>query len=170
MKFFVYMVFGLIFFGCSIKQGAVFLYNPELDFIKKYAGNRYMNGRFTNGKHEEKPPVWEVVKWKLSRNPQRKEKKTDSFRLRGQPLQQQQMEQDFSLIWLGHASFLINVNGVRIITDPCFFNLPTSKRQIPIPIDIDSIKGIDYMLISHDHHDHFQRKSVLPVIKNNPDI
>lgn len=69
-----------------------------------------------------------------------------------------------------HSSFIITLNEVTFITDPSFFDLPAVKREVPIPCDVNILNSIDYLLISHDHRDHFDKKSVNILVKNNPKI
>jgi L-ascorbate metabolism protein UlaG (beta-lactamase superfamily) len=71
---------------------------------------------------------------------------------------------------LGHSSFLIHINGVRLISDPCFFNLLSKKRKVALPCSINDLKPIHYLLISHDHRDHFDTKSVEILVENNPEM
>lgn len=170
MKLYMYTIAIMsLLSSCANMENVIYVYNDELEFVTNYKGNRYVNGRFLNGDEYEKAPIWSVVKWKLSKNPQREEKKSDTFSLRVDSINPQTI-QDFSITWLGHASFLINIDGTKLITDPCLYDLPTSKREVALPCDINMITGLDYMLVSHDHHDHFQKKSVMPLVKNNPDI
>src|SRR5690606_6295943 len=64
------------------------------------------------------------------------------------------------IIWLGHASFFIRLAGYSILVDPVFFDLPFIKRQSPLPISPDQLGDIDYILISHDHRDHCDIRSL----------
>ena len=57
----------------------------------------------------------------------------------------------------GHCCLLIEEKGVRILTDPGTF---TSEQ--------DNIKGIDIILITHEHQDHFHVPSVKAMLRNNP--
>jgi len=144
--------------------------NPDLPVIKTgWKGNVVINGEFHNDTIREKPLLWEVIKWKLSRNPQQKEKKTDTFKLSSQHLDSIS-KSDNRIIWLGHSSFIIVVNGITLITDPSFYDLSMIKRKVPIPCKENCLSGIDYLLISHDHRDHLDKKSVDVITKNNPDI
>ncbi len=144
--------------------------NSGLPVIKTgWKGNIMIGGKFHNDSIPEKPPLWDVIKWKLSRNPQREEKNSDTFKLSSIPLDHITKTDD-KIIWLGHSSFIIIVNGITLITDPCFFDLSMVKREIPIPCDENCLKGFDYLLISHDHRDHFDKKSVGIIAKNNPNI
>lgn len=68
--------------------------------------------------------------------------------------------------WLGHASVLIEVDGLRIVTDPFFseraspFSWLGPKRQTPLPIAVKDLPHIDVVLISHNHHDHLDPASL----------
>lgn len=56
----------------------------------------------------------------------------------------------------GHCCMLIEENGVRILTDPGIY----STQQ-------NDVKNIDYILITHEHADHFHIDSLISLIKNN---
>ena len=144
------------------------IYNPDLSIVKDdWQGNVSANGRFYNDTVVEKAPMREVLKWKLRRNPQRKEKKRDTFQLQMLPIENFEKNKDY-IVWLGHSSFVISINGILLLTDPVFFNLPNAKRKMALPCNPDNLKNIDYLLISHDHRDHFDEKSVKIVTDNNP--
>jgi L-ascorbate metabolism protein UlaG (beta-lactamase superfamily) len=84
-------------------------------------------------------------------------------------------------IWaIGHATTLINFYGTTILTDPVFANwIPFPRRLVAPGISIDQLPNIDYIIISHGHLDHFNRKSLkqlasktktLVIPKNSIDI
>ena len=75
-----------------------------------------------------------------------------------------------AIYWLGHSCFYINYKGITIITDPVFFDLLTNKRDTELPFNINDLKNIDYLLISHDHYDHLSIKSIKSLLKNSPNI
>ena len=68
-------------------------------------------------------------------------------------------KKDF-IIWLGHASFLIQCNQKRFLIDPCFSSMPFKKRITPAPFHIKELGKIDYLLVSHGHHDHLDLKTI----------
>lgn len=144
--------------------------NADLPVIKDgWKGNIMMDGTFQNDSVQAKPPLWNVIKWKFTRNPQQKEKKADTFKLLSTRLNRISKSDD-KIIWLGHSTFIIVVNGITLITDPVFFDVSMIKRKVPIPCDENCLKGIDYLLISHDHRDHLDKKSIGIIAKNNPNI
>jgi L-ascorbate metabolism protein UlaG (beta-lactamase superfamily) len=64
------------------------------------------------------------------------------------------------LIWFGHSSYYMQLDGKRILVDPVF-----SGNASPIPgtntsfkgtdiYTVDDLPDIDYLIISHDHCDH----------------
>lgn len=147
-----------------------YVYNKELSFIKEYKGNKYIGETFCNGEKRDKPPTWKAIKWKLTSNPQRQEKKEETYRLASVKDTSFLHNQDDVIVWLGHASFYIRINGLVYMTDPIYSDLPTSKRLIPAPYTIEELGKIDYLLISHAHFDHFDSPTVKLIYKNNPGI
>ena len=60
--------------------------------------------------------------------------------------------------WVNHATVLIQMDGVNILTDPTWAlrsypRLGPTRRRPP-GIDFDRLPPIDVVLVSHDHHDH----------------
>jgi L-ascorbate metabolism protein UlaG (beta-lactamase superfamily) len=71
------------------------------------------------------------------------------------------------ITWIGHATFLLQIGGVNIITDPLFFDL-SLLYQRTCTTDTHKIPPIDVVLISHSHLDHYDKPSIELVIKNAP--
>ena len=74
--------------------------------------------------------------------------------------------------WIGHATFLIQINDYNIITDPVFGNLlsPLFPRLLKPGISATSLPPIDYVLISHNHRDHMDRHSLYTIKQKNPNV
>ena len=78
--------------------------------------------------------------------------------------------------WIGHSSFIINNFDLNIITDPIFseraspFSFFGPKRLIPPAIDYEDLPNIDVIVISHNHYDHLDKKTIKNLNKINPDI
>jgi L-ascorbate metabolism protein UlaG (beta-lactamase superfamily) len=64
------------------------------------------------------------------------------------------------ITWFGHASSLIEIEGVRLLIDPVWDEraAPTQwagpKRFFPPTLSLDDLPAIDAVIISHDHFDH----------------
>ena len=65
-----------------------------------------------------------------------------------------------SATWLGHASVLVEIDGVRVLTDPVFSDRcsPSQvfgpRRMYRAPAPVAELPPIDVVLLSHDHYDH----------------
>ncbi|MDT8861636.1 MBL fold metallo-hydrolase [Alkalihalobacillus sp. MEB130] len=72
--------------------------------------------------------------------------------------------------WIGHSTFLIQMSGLNILTDPVFSNrMGLEKRLVPPGIFLKDLPPIDIVLISHAHFDHLEFQS-LRKLKGNPHI
>ncbi len=64
------------------------------------------------------------------------------------------------IVFLGHATVLIEVDGVRLLTDPLLRGrVAHLRRQVP-PVHEDLFADVDVVLISHLHHDHLDLASL----------
>ena len=68
---------------------------------------------------------------------------------------------DFSITWIGHATFLIQMKGLNILTDPVWPNLTGIPKRLTEPgILIKELPAIDLVFISHSHYDHLDFSSI----------
>lgn len=145
--------------------------NNDLPFIKKdWIGNRVYRGKFVNRNLAKNHGVKNVLKWRFSPNPQFKEKFFDKWRPEIEDVVSLDSLQGDTLIWLGHNSFYISIDGKRMIFDPIFWNIPFMRRKSKLPADPSVFKDIDYLFLSHDHFDHLDKKSVRRVCEQSPNI
>lgn len=72
--------------------------------------------------------------------------------------------------WIGHASFLIQVNNFNILTDPIFYDLNTFlyPRKTPVGIQPEDLPPIDFVIISHNHRDHTDEPSLKFLVNQQP--
>jgi len=60
--------------------------------------------------------------------------------------------------FIGHASLLIEANGVKVLSDPWWDGPCFGAQWWPYPLPyVQALEGqhVDYIYISHGHHDHF---------------
>jgi hypothetical protein len=133
--------------------------NPLLKSLKAkelWIGNpQDKDGRFINHEYPFWPEAKELWKWQRESNPRKEEKKGDTFKLKVETDTSFLSHKNDVIVWLGHASFFIRINGVSLITDPVFYNAsPVVKRKSALPFDVNLIKGLDYILIITNDLDH----------------
>jgi L-ascorbate metabolism protein UlaG (beta-lactamase superfamily) len=80
----------------------------------------------------------------------------------------------FRVTWLGHSTLFVEIDGVRVLTDPVWGNrvspLPFAgpKRFHPPPAPLDALPPLDAVIVSHDHYDHLDRPTILKLAKTRP--
>ena len=73
---------------------------------------------------------------------------------------------DATVTWIGHATLLIQLDGVNILTDPQWSERASPvrfagpKRFTPPGLDFEALPPIHVVLISHDHYDHLDVDTV----------
>jgi L-ascorbate metabolism protein UlaG (beta-lactamase superfamily) len=71
------------------------------------------------------------------------------------------------LRWLGHATVLVELDGVRILTDPLLRSWVLHLRRAA-PLPVGGLEGLDAVLISHVHYDHLDLPSLQRVDRGVP--
>ena len=69
------------------------------------------------------------------------------------------------LTWIGHASWLIQLDGVSLLIDPIFSESlgPGVKRFVPPGVAVANLPAIDAQLVTHNHRDHLDVPSLRAV-------
>lgn len=82
------------------------------------------------------------------------------------PFDRAAMSHNPSITWIGHATFLVRMDGVTFLTDPIFSERasPVSfagpSRLVAPGVPLDALPPLDFVLISHDHYDHLDLATV----------
>lgn len=75
-------------------------------------------------------------------------------------------ERELAIVWYGHASALIEIEGRRVLVDPvwserCSPSQAIGPRRLHAPpVRLDELPAVDAVLISHDHYDHLDMATV----------
>ncbi len=71
---------------------------------------------------------------------------------------------DFAFYWLGHSSAILEIGGKRIVFDPVLENaapVPFAVlRYDEAPLSRKDLPKVDYIVITHNHYDHLERKTI----------
>jgi len=136
----------------------------------------HAHGRFTNPWDTwEARGVALLLKWQMTETdksgiPSDKEldetlpvEKTDKDKL------ENPSEDQIQATWIGHATVLVQMEGLNVLTDPVFadrcspFSFMGPKRFRPPPFPLAELPRIDVVVISHNHYDHLSLPDVLKI-------
>jgi len=72
-----------------------------------------------------------------------------------------------TIVWFGHSSYLIYIAGKKILVDPVFSDSPSPIQALgkkyyegTSPFTIEDLPDLDIVLITHDHYDHLDYKTI----------
>ena len=125
-------------------------------------------GRFVNAEFPFLPRVSELLRWQLSANPFKEEKRADDWRIEVKDPTEFLSGEQNGILWLGHAGFFIRLEGVEIVVDPALGNPSFIRIQTEVPSPLDKIKNVDYLLVTHDHRDHCDDESISQIARKFP--
>lgn len=161
------VVFLALYFFLKSPQFGALPEGQRLERIRNSAN--YRDGQFQNQSHT--PPLTEgysymevMYQFLFKRHPKRNPAstipsvKTDLLHLPA--------NRDL-LVWFGHSSYFIQVNGKKILVDPVFSGnaspLPGSNKAFP-GSDVYTaadMPSIDFLFITHDHYDHLDHQTMM---------
>ena len=64
------------------------------------------------------------------------------------------------ITWIGHSTVLVDLDGVRLLTDPVLRPRIAHLRRIGGTVDTAALAGVDAVLVSHLHYDHLNMASL----------
>ena len=142
--------------------------DPSLLYASHFRESRFFNPWMP----EEEKSFFTLLRWKLTR-PQEYTQEERSYLPSVIPNVKSRilsMPPDDFILWVGHGAFLIRLNGEYWLVDPIFSKrafLP--KRKTPPGISPEDLKEIApnlKVIITHNHYDHFDKKSLLGLSEN----
>jgi N-acyl-phosphatidylethanolamine-hydrolysing phospholipase D len=120
----------------------------------------------------------DFLKWSLierRRNPRRPDPNPGVFvRVAPEYVMPRAAPEQFTLTWVGHTSFLMQIGGLNILTDPMWSDRASPvrfagpRRWVPPAVDFDRLPPIDAVLLSHDHYDHLDSDTVSRIAARYP--
>lgn len=120
-----------------------------------------------------RPGASDMLRWQLSPNPYKAEKAAE------QPLPPDPgglaafaaSSARAKVLWLGHATFLVEVDGFRALVDPVYGVVGRFvKRFGAEPFPFDALPSIDAILLTHGHYDHLDVESLAAVAAAHPGV
>jgi predicted metal-dependent RNase len=132
--------------------------------MARYKVSDHFDGKkFYNLTSTHNESLYTVIKWKLT---SKRIKWPKWIHDESVSLTTKTIDDKSVCTWVGHACFLIQLDGMNILTDPVYADRASPvqfagpKRVRAQGIEWDSLPRIDLVLISHNHYDHLDLETL----------
>jgi N-acyl-phosphatidylethanolamine-hydrolysing phospholipase D len=139
--------------------------NPYYDASKKHHRPDGFNNNYIDNWRPNQPSFlqWQRARWTNGMTPQNPAR----VRVVAPDLAYLQANRsDVTVTWIGHSTALWQLGGLNILTDPHFTDRASPvafsgpKREVALPVQLAALPRIDLVLISHNHYDHLDARTV----------
>ena len=79
-----------------------------------------------------------------------------------------------TVTWIGHATLLVQMDGVTFLTDPIWSDSPSPvsfvgpTRFVAPGLGLDQLPKIDFVIVSHNHYDHLDIPTLVALAERDP--
>jgi L-ascorbate metabolism protein UlaG (beta-lactamase superfamily) len=75
-----------------------------------------------------------------------------------------------AVTWVGHASFVVRIGGLTVLTDPVWSRrIPAvAPRLTPVGVPWEALPPVDAVVISHNHYDHLDAPTIRRLPRDTP--
>lgn len=156
----IWLVLILIIIVCSPFVVGILLSAPT---YKGPVSDHFNGKQFTNPTGVKAKGLPDVFKWIRERKPGKWVYRKD---VTPGPRPLPRYDGGVRITFVNHSTFLIQVDGVNIITDPVWservspFTFAGPKRMRPPGVKFEDLPKIDLVLLSHNHYDHLDITTV----------
>ncbi len=134
--------------------------------------NRFANPHI----QKERRSLWDVILWKLGYYDDPHPHLPPPFDFSYPAPSKNFLKSLPSAVWIGHSTYLIEVDSLSILTDPVWESycspipIPALRRYSEPSIPLADLPPIDIVLLSHNHYDHLDAKTVSALHRFHPQI
>ena len=142
----------------------LFIYSGAVPAAAKYPISDHYDGKvFFNPENHHVHSFWEVMKWRFSGQ---QSEWPEFIRNKAYPLPKVAADQRAVVTFINHSTFLIQLNGLNILTDPLFsqrtspFSFLGPSRVRGPGVKLEELPKIDVVVVSHNHYDHLDLEAL----------
>ena len=140
-------------------------------------GSTFKGGKFRNNHSHDRHSSVDALKWLWGARKEFREFEKLSLPLaKNDPAFLKANRSAPTLTWIGHASFLLQLGGLNVVTDPVFSRrvspLPFAgpERLTPLGLTLKDLPPLELALISHNHYDHLDEAAVKALARQHPQL
>jgi L-ascorbate metabolism protein UlaG (beta-lactamase superfamily) len=160
------IVGGLIAYSVSVRIGGE---PPDFSSLSYYSSGRFVapvnpDAIYRPLREEDKNAKRGIAGWLrfLSRSPNAPDFELKKVNIKGYEFPS--TPEKYAVYWLGHSALILELDEVRLITDPVLgyaspFFLAGRRYDDP-PIKLKDLPNVDVVLITHDHYDHLDYSAI----------
>ena len=132
----------------------------------------FTHKRYENISEGGSPNLFNLIRWKLTREKPQWPALPVVNNIAPHIIKDK-VDDEVMITYINHSSFLIQMDGINILTDPIWskyagpFGKYGIERSIYPGITIEQLPKIDFILISHSHYDHLDLPSIKALTKNS---
>lgn len=168
------MAVAVLFLGAILL--AWFAWPVRKQATNRYAGAlRWRDGRFHNVAATRKGALGDVFRaYRQARGLRRKPREALPVAQVLPEILHGPASQRLRVTWLGHSTALIELDGLRLLTDPVLseraspFTFAGPRRFTPPALGVAELPALDAVVLSHDHFDHLDRATILALATRVP--
>lgn len=140
-------------------------------------GSRLVKGTYRNNYSSEGHGLAGAIKWLWGARKEYKAFRPVHFdKAPNDPAYLQANRSEPTLTWVGHATFLLQLAGLNVLTDPVFsrrvspLSFAGPERLAPLGLSLAELPAINLVLISHNHYDHLDAAAVKVLAREHPEL
>jgi L-ascorbate metabolism protein UlaG (beta-lactamase superfamily) len=141
------------------------------EFAPYFASPEQKGGFRNTWEHPKLPTLLGVMRWKTGNNPHKQRGyRAESLELDSTAYAEFVAERDADtrLFWIGHASFLAELDGARFVIDPIFGRAGGFVARVTPPaVTPNALTKLDAVLVTHGHHDHLDPSALKQLAQAN---
>ncbi len=140
-----------------------------IDEGRRFHGGRAWPASFADRLTDPLPSVGDLARLARTAAPWSGTDDADRIPVRRDGLPTVSAEQT-SLTWVGHATFVVQIGGLRILTDPVWSRrIPGVRpRYVPPGVAFADLRHVDAVVISHNHYDHLDAPTIRRLPRDTP--